>query len=646
MASSVQYIFTTMTINLTRLEESVDSYRETILKTIKQVQSIPDTIRGSKHIQDLKERLINNLYIHLDDLDTEKVRIKNIKGHLPKQEEHPKVGGKKKHQRSPRFVIQMLFGALGTFMGMFDKHHYAKMQKQIEEQHAITKRLIEVVNTQGKAINDILSSLDQFQSQLDAQAALNPANLDAALQSTNRKVRLEVSQVFRVLQTAQWRRLSMDFLSEEQSNELYDTLEATALESGSTLLIQKPSDIFQLELSYFYNGDIITLLLHVPMVPKGSLLRLVKLHPFPLPVAGNYSIVPDVDSEILALSVTEVRMSAQFPATNLMGCNQINHIYLCENQGVLNKKLSQSCLGALYNQDFVTARTLCPMKIIYAEEVIYRLQDNVHLVYTPVGQTIPINCPDKSYEKWIQKGVSEFQLEAGCKAELIHHWVFADYAISLDTGLQHIILPRESEMGLPNVKPEELEQLLIKMNKNGLYRPTVNDIIEAYGEQSVISNIKSDIATLQEGGNKIQSQFQIDLQALTRLTLDIQKLREEQETAMHKIQEEQSSIKAKNNYTVSQDLIFSEFAELEQGKTSFTWSIVAWSIFLIAIIALIIAFIILSTHFRYQIKTLYKAFNANNRKALRRLITDFFTQYKLNILSNQTTSIPPITNPA
>jgi hypothetical protein len=44
------------------------------------------------------------------------------------------------------------------------------------------------------------------------------------------------------------------------------------------------------------------------------------------------------------------------------------------------------------------------MKIINAKQIIYQLNNNRHLVYTPVGQTIPINCAGKSSEKFIQKG--------------------------------------------------------------------------------------------------------------------------------------------------------------------------------------------------------------------------------------------------
>jgi hypothetical protein len=75
------------------------------------------------------------------------------------------------------------------------------------------------------------------------------------------------------------------------------------------------------------------------------------------------------------------------------------------------------------------------MKIIPAEEIIYQLNNNNQLVYTPVSQTIPINCPGKSAENVLQRGVSEFILDPGCKMSLLHHYVFANKSIAMDSGL-------------------------------------------------------------------------------------------------------------------------------------------------------------------------------------------------------------------
>jgi hypothetical protein len=147
----------------------------------------------------------------------------------------------------------------------------------------------------------------------DYLVILNPANLETAHRSAVNRVKAEIDRIQNVLQIAQWRQLALDFISTNQLHNLFTTLKRAAQKTNSDLLITKPSDLLQLELSYFYDGTILTLLLHVPVVPAGSLLRLIELHPFPLPISGNYSIVPDVDNQILALSTSEIQMSSKFP---------------------------------------------------------------------------------------------------------------------------------------------------------------------------------------------------------------------------------------------------------------------------------------------------------------------------------------------
>lgn len=106
--------------------------------------------------------------------------------------------------------------------------------------------------------------------------------------------------------------------------------------AGTELLENQPSDLRQLELSYFFNSEIVTFLLHVPTVSFGSIIRLIKLHLFPLWISGNYYIIPDVDSQILAISMSSNEMLLQFPAIILLGCGQASHVYLCDKVGALN----------------------------------------------------------------------------------------------------------------------------------------------------------------------------------------------------------------------------------------------------------------------------------------------------------------------
>jgi hypothetical protein len=162
--------------------------------------------------------------------------------------------------------------------------------------------------------------------------------------------------------------------------------------------------------------------------------------------------------------------------------------YLCDKTRILDKKLDQSCLGALYNEQFDVARTFCPMKIIHAEDIIYRLNNNHYLVYTAVGQTIPINCPGNSSEKFLHREISEFQLDPGCKTSLQHHYVFADESIAKGSGLEHITLPHESQMGIPHITAFDLEHHLQSMKIHVQYRPTINDLVEAQQQSEELAS--------------------------------------------------------------------------------------------------------------------------------------------------------------
>jgi hypothetical protein len=95
-------------------------------------------------------------------------------------------------------------------------------------------------------------------------------------------------------------------------------------------------------------------------------------------------------TQILAMSASGTELLLQFPAADLLGCGQANHVYLCDKVAALNKHLTSSCLGALYKQRFNLAKTLCPMKIITSGEILYRLNDDWQLVYSPQGQTLNI----------------------------------------------------------------------------------------------------------------------------------------------------------------------------------------------------------------------------------------------------------------
>jgi hypothetical protein len=82
-------------------------------------------------------------------------------------------------------------------------------------------------------------------------------------------------------------------------------LEKKAEEAGCDLLIKYHSDLFQVESSLLYDGQDGHILIHVPMAPRNTLLRLLRLHPFPLPMFDTHHLMLVEKNDMLGISSTD-----------------------------------------------------------------------------------------------------------------------------------------------------------------------------------------------------------------------------------------------------------------------------------------------------------------------------------------------------
>jgi hypothetical protein len=217
-------------------------------------------------------------------------------------------------------------------------------------------------------------------------------------------------------------------------------------------------------------------MLHVPCIPADAKLRLLKLHPFPLPLNENYTITPDVDDEILAISPGFTRYSVRINAADLVGCHSINKVYLCDRYGVLSKELNNSCLGALYLQDYTIAKELCDFKIRPSQEVVRQLLDNWFLVYTPVVQTGFVQCLNGTQrEAYMKSGINKIHLSPGCQADLIEHRLHADGSITLPTDLTHFEWAWDAA-GELNMDPKIISMYIDELIQAGISNPSLEDL--------------------------------------------------------------------------------------------------------------------------------------------------------------------------
>jgi hypothetical protein len=102
-----------------------------------------------------------------------------------------------------------------------------------------------------------------------------------------------------------------------------------------TSFLNHPSDLLQIKTSYLYDGHDVHLILHIPMAPSNSLLRLFQLRLFLLPFMDTHMLMPAPTNQILAISANTDQLSVKLSAMHLFGCHRINQVYLCEQNGIL-----------------------------------------------------------------------------------------------------------------------------------------------------------------------------------------------------------------------------------------------------------------------------------------------------------------------
>ena len=85
-----------------------------------------------------------------------------------------------------------------------------------------------------------------------------------------------IGKAYHAIQASQMQRLSVDFLNVDQLHDLHTRCLNTANLHNSKLIVEYPSDFFQVQLSYVYTKDDVVLVLHVSMVPTDALLQLMR----------------------------------------------------------------------------------------------------------------------------------------------------------------------------------------------------------------------------------------------------------------------------------------------------------------------------------------------------------------------------------
>jgi len=437
MAGALSYIHAVVPVNISGLSQAVDNFK-TDVRSLEALYRKTRQHTGLGSDDFFHQRILDLFTLASADADAMTANIRSLREtlpaanadstHLPHEDDEYRI-----KRRSPFTIIG---GVIGTLMGWFTQRRLNNLRVRLDEVEDQQHRLLYVQAVQIQRIEEIENSLKGLYEMLKTSHStwISYSSLDYSRD----QLRANIQKLIRALQAAHHRRLSIDLLPSATLKKLFDAAARKARSHHHQLLLRHPSDLLQIETSYVHDGSEVHLILHIPMAPSDSLMRLFQLRPFPLPFSDTHMLMPNPDNQILAISANADRFSIEMSAVHLLGCHRVNQVYMCERSGVLNRYLNDTCLGSLYMQDLEGATTLCEMAILPIGETVLQLQDNWYLVHSPVSLTSHIDCLNSSAsEVFVRRGINRIHVSPSCRLHLTSHVLISNFAVTLDTVIKH-----------------------------------------------------------------------------------------------------------------------------------------------------------------------------------------------------------------
>ena len=376
----------------------------------------------------------------------------------------------------------------GTAFGVINKNSLETLTQKMKALDARQDQVVKVLQNLNEDTEELRVRTRELVIRSFMDQTYDSGMLLAKLRTQLQSLKDFLYRVECAIQQAQHHRLAVNYLSAKNLLSLFQQVRNQAKSFGYQAVIERPSELFQLDVSYMFDGRIISLLIHIPIAPPDAFMRLYRLHPFPLPFDNGTLLTHNVKNEILAISNSNHRYTLQMSTVDLLGCHRLGKLHLCERNGLLNKYPEDTCLGSLYHQKFDIAHQLCNFRVEPAREFIYQLLNNWFMVFEPSPLTVPVVCTNGTHsELHIRRGISKFHLTAGCTADFPRYRLLSDISILIPQDYIQLEMDWDPVSFLPGVR----EFLIPEIRKLGRMGATSTSLATL---QSMVASRLDDVS--------------------------------------------------------------------------------------------------------------------------------------------------------
>lgn len=365
---------------------------------------------------------------------------------------------------APNFFISLAQGVFGTFMGLYNARQLSKLRHEVAHVQEVQNRLVAISVNHEHRIRKVETEVEALKTRATIQSAVHAPLAVARMDRIRAEIQDALNTVIHTAQAAQQHRLAIDLLSAQELNQLYNDIQKRAEVLHYSLLTRMATDLFQVEVSYLYDGETLMLLLHIPMVPKQSLLTLYRFHPFPIPFSSDKALMPKPSSSVLAISQAPPWLTTTIELVDLVNCHRINSVYVCERHGILNRDTKATCLGALFENDVELAQTLCELELVPYQEYALQLESNWFLIYSPKMFTSFARCLNGTvFELQVKMGVNKLFIDPTCSSDLQNLILISDISFQLDNAVKHFEWSR-ADLAAFGVSDQDIQDTVLDLD--------------------------------------------------------------------------------------------------------------------------------------------------------------------------------------
>ena len=256
------------------------------------------------------------------------------------------------------------------------------------------------------------------------------------------------------------KRLPICFLEPHQMKKSLEKLQQKAQNENMEVLSLKAMAMLEFETSIIIIKGTINVYIHVPLWMTNQQLELMKFKNVPIQATENMTL--NVINEEKYLAIGKDNTYATLNNLEFDKLQEYDGRVFTSSSIILNKDITNSCIGAIFRQNLTALKERCHIKINKRKETLTPISGDSYILQTTKPQTISMECKTRIKHVAISREET-IHLKQGCKIETEEHIIFAGKNINEEEKVHKWPIHWEVT-NLFDLKAKEFEELVKELD--------------------------------------------------------------------------------------------------------------------------------------------------------------------------------------